>query len=225
MDSAASENFDVESVWTSVFEQEIADQIEHTGTQPEVWGASGRATKANPDKEDGKWWRENGLEFSKSYMDWRESIPWVIWETPQGVPAIELDLRCKFGDVPVRVIIDRVFVTPDGELVVVDLKTGANMPKDQGLQLGFYASAIEIIFGHRPAWCAYWNARKGGLTEPVYPDQWTADTIGAELAKFVKLRDMGIFIPNPSMNCGNCGVRRACPAVKGPEAALYLEAK
>lgn len=214
-------DFDVEATWQQVFDQEIEEQIEKTGTQPNVWKAAGKATKANPDKENGKWWEENGLAFSRSYIEWRESIQWNIWTTPEGVPAIELDLRCKFGEVPVRTIIDRIFVTPDGELVVVDLKTGAQMPKDQGLQLGFYASAVEQVFGVRPAWCAYWNARKGGLSEPYYPNHLTPEFLGQMLEEFMRVRENGPFIPNLSMNCGNCGVARACAAKNGPEAHLY----
>lgn len=218
---AVVETFDLEAAWHATFEADLAAKVEQTGVDSTLWRAGGRATKAYPNKEDGQWWRDNGLAFSKAWVDWRESVAWQIWETPAGEPAIELDLRCSFGDVPVRTIIDRIFVTPDGELAVVDIKTGASAPKDQGLQLGFYASAVEQVFGQRPSLCTYWNARKGGIGEFISVDHLTPAFLGHLLGEFVKARDMGLYLPNLSQNCSNCGVRRACAAVNGEEAHVY----
>ena len=212
---------DLEAAWLETFERDLAKKVEETGIPTTEWRAGGRATKQYPNKEDGNWWRENGLTFVQAYRDWRESTPWQIWETPAGEPAIELDLRATFGDVPVRTIIDRIFVTGDGELAVVDIKTGASAPKDQGLQLGFYASAVQQVFGVRPSICTYWNARKGGVGEFIPVDHLTPEFLGRLLGDFVKARDLGLFIPNLSSNCSNCGVRRACAAVRGEEAALF----
>lgn len=203
------------------FDAEVQAQIEKSGIGTEDWRSAGRKTKAYPDGEDGDWWQKNGLTFVNAYAEWRESTPWEIWETPAGEPAIELDMRCTFGDVPIRAIVDRVFVTPEGELVVLDLKTGTRMPKDQGLQLGFYSSAIEVVFGVRPSYGCYWNARTGGITDPKNVDHFTPDFLGTILGEFVRARDSGLFIPHPSMSCDSCGVRRACAAVNGPEAHLY----
>lgn len=222
MSSVTLPEFDYKRLWINHFAAQIAERLEQSEIDPSEWRASGRASKAYPNKEDEGWWNEKGPELIEAYRDWRESCPWVLWTTPAGQPAIELDLRCTFGSVPVRAIIDRVFVTPDGELAVVDLKSGANPPQDQGLQLGFYASALEVVFDHRPAICAYWNARKGGLSEPKNIDHLTPAYLGNLLGEFVRARDLGIFLPNPSSFCESCGVRRACPLVNGPEASLYL---
>lgn len=214
---------DYESLWFETFTQEILATEQRSETPSAEWRASGRRSKAYPDKENEGWWWEHGPGFLAAYEEWRESTPWVVWTTPAGEPALELDLYCTFGDVPIRAIIDRVFVTPEGELAVVDIKSGANPPQDQGLQLGFYCSALEVVFGIRPTKAAYWNARKGGLSEFVPVDHLTPDYIGGLLAQFVRARELGIFIPNPSSFCSSCGVRRACPLVNGPEAGLYLE--
>lgn len=210
-------------LYTEAFSLEVAERIFYSEVDPELWRASGKATQANPNKEDGDWWLENGPQFVQAYVAWRNSIEWELWTTPAGEPALELDLRCEFGGVPVRAIIDRVFVTQEGELVVIDIKSGAQPPKDQGLQLGFYASAMEVVFGIRPSWCAYWNARKGGISEPKPVDHFTPAYIGELLSGFTKQRDLGIYLPNPSSFCTSCTVRRACPLVNGPEAGLYLE--
>lgn len=212
---------DLEQLWLATFDAEVAAKAEQTGTDPGTWRAGGRATKEYPNKEDGAWWRKNGLTFLIAWKEWRDSVPWEIWETPAGEPAVELDLKCCFGDVPVRTIIDRLFVTPEGELAVVDLKTGASSPRDMGLQLGFYASAVEQVFGIRPSIATYWNARKGGIGEFYDVAHLTPEFLGRLLGDFVTARDAGLFIPNLSQNCGNCGVKRACAAARGEDAAKY----
>lgn len=218
---------DLAQVWAEAFDGEIAHRVEASGVSPADWKAAGKASKRYPNKEDGEWWRENGEQMVLDYQSWRESTAWQIWVTPEGVPAIELELKVKFGDIPVRMFIDRVFITPDGELVLLDMKTGAQPPKDQGLQLGFYASGLEVQFGHRPSMSVYYDARKGGISAPYPVDHLTPEFLGQMLAMFVKAKRQGLFIPNLSQNCGNCGVRRACAAVNGPEAKdydpLYLE--
>lgn len=207
--------------WYNSFQAEITERQEKTGTDPSEWRASGRSSKAWPNAEDMLWWAANGPEFVQAYLEWRDGLSWVVWTTPAGDPGIELDLRCTFGDTPVRAIIDRVFVNQFGELVVVDIKSGASAPQDQGLQLGFYASALEQVFGVRPVACYYWNARKGGVSEPVNVDHLTPQFIGKILTLFTQARDAGLFLPVPSNMCKSCSVRDACALLNGPDAKQY----
>jgi hypothetical protein len=220
---------DPAELWEAAFEGEVAARVEASGVSPDQWKAAGRASKAYPDKEDGRWWADHGPDMVKSYVEWRDSVSWQLWETPAHLPAIEVELKCSFGDVPVRMFIDRIMVTPEGELVIVDMKSGSSKPQDQGLQLGFYASGVEVVFGIRPAYGVFYNARTGGISAPYNVDHLTPEFLGQLLGEFVRARRAGLFIPNLSQNCGNCGVKRACAAVNGPEAAtydpLYLEAK
>ena len=55
----------------------------------------------------------------------------------------------NFGTVPVKMALDRIMQLPDGELVVLDLKTGSRTPSTT-LQLGFYSVGIEPYFGLTP---------------------------------------------------------------------------
>ena len=97
----------------------------------------GRATKANPNKEDATFWQTKGPEWVEAYIAWRkQNSNWKIWTAPDGNPAIELALTPVVAGVPVKMIIDRVFKV-NGELVIVDLKTSQNTPSST-LQLGFY---------------------------------------------------------------------------------------
>ena len=45
-----------DTIWQEAFTAQIAEQEEKTGTNPQDWRRGGRASKANPDKEDGAWW-------------------------------------------------------------------------------------------------------------------------------------------------------------------------
>jgi RecB family exonuclease len=104
--------------------------------------------------------------------------------------------------------IDRVMVTPDGELVVLDLKTGARTPSSD-LQLAVYAAGIERKYGVRPTYGAYWMAREG-ITSQLSPLAYLpADRIEALVENFDKARKAGIFLPNTT-NCFYCGVAQYC---------------
>ena len=97
----------------------------------------GRATKANPNKEDQEFWQSAGPRWVEGYIAWRKAnANWKIWTAPDGNPGIELALTPVVNGVPVKMIIDRVFEV-NGELVIVDLKTSQNTPTSS-LQLGFY---------------------------------------------------------------------------------------
>lgn len=210
------------TVWAEHFTDQITERTNKSGLRSDLWRASGRSSKAYPNGEDENWWWDHGPGMVQAWVDWRASVEgWQIWEAPGGTPAIELDLKCSFGSTPVRAIIDRVFVKPTGELACVDLKTGASAPADQGLQLGFYASAIEVVFGIRPSESYYWNARKGGLSEPVYVDHFTPAYLGRILDKFCEARERGIFLPVPSNLCNSCSVRDACALVNGSQAKEF----
>jgi len=129
-----------------------------------LWRKAGRTTKANPDGEDESWWLEEGRRMLDSWVQFRTGqLGWSIWTTPDGKPAIEISMTPHMGDVPVQMGIDRVMVTPDGELVIVDLKTGKYTPSSD-LQLALYAVGMEKTFGIRPKYGTYWMARQEGTS-------------------------------------------------------------
>ena len=71
--------------------------------------------------------------------------------TPVGV---ELTLEARLGDVRLRGILDRLDRTPDGELVVIDYKTGrAPSPAYEQARLAgvqLYALLCQEVLGRRP---------------------------------------------------------------------------
>lgn len=169
----------------------------------------GRATKANPHKEDVNFWQATGPQWVQAYIDWRKANPdWKLWKTPQGTPAIELAMLPDFAGVPVKMILDRVFEV-NGELVIVDLKTSQQTPTNT-LQLGFYKVGMLKTFGIDVKWGTYWMARQHGVSPLVSLEKYTEDKLEYLVSGFDKARKAGIFLPNTN-NCQyKCGLTDYC---------------
>jgi hypothetical protein len=195
--------------WEEAWINQQFEQYTKTGVDQAEWRASGRATKANPNKEDGVWWAVEGEKMVDSWIQWRSGEhPLTIWEVQPGKPAIELGLTPIWNDIPVQMHIDRVMVNPDGELIVLDIKTGTRTPSSD-LQLAFYAAGMEDILGIRPRYGAYWMARTGQTSELIDLDYFSKDSIIEMVTKFDQARKAELFIPNLS-HCIMCGVKDQC---------------
>jgi hypothetical protein len=190
-------------LWAKAWAQELGDK-DLTNAR-----VGGRATKANPQKEDVNFWQATGPQWVQAYIDWRKANPdWKLWKTPQGAPAIELAMLPEFAGVPVKMILDRVFEV-NGELVIVDLKTSQQTPTNT-LQLGFYKVGILKTFGIDVKWGTYWMARQHGVSPLVSLEKYTEDKLEYLVAGFDKARKAGVFLPNTN-NCQyKCGLTDYC---------------
>jgi hypothetical protein len=169
---------------------------------------AGRATVANPNKEDGNWWNTQGSVWVDNYILWRKNNPtWKIWSTPQGARAIELQLNPVIAGVTIKMIIDRIFEV-DGELVIVDLKTSARRPTSD-LQLGFYKVGLEQALGIEINTGNYWMSRESGTGDMIDLSRYNLDTLEYFAEGFDKARKAGIFLPNLS-SCNFCGLTEHC---------------
>jgi len=169
---------------------------------------AGRATIANPNKEDGNWWNTQGSVWVDNYILWRKNNPtWKIWTTPQGARAIELQLNPVIAGVTIKMIIDRIFEV-DGKLVIVDLKTSAKRPTSD-LQLGFYKVGLEQTLGIEINTGNYWMSRESGTGDMIDLSRYTLDTLEYFAEGFDKARKAGIFLPNLS-SCNFCGLTEHC---------------
>lgn len=194
-------------LWTKAWAKETKD-IDLTLAR-----VAGRSTKANPNKEDAAWWAEQGPQWVDNYISWRKSnTNWKIWKTPQGARAIEIELNPVIADVPVKMVIDRVFEV-DGELVIVDLKTSARRPTSD-LQLGFYKVGLEMMLGVKVNQGNYWMSRDSGTGEMIDLSRYTKDTLEYFVDGFDKARKAGIFLPN-LQSCSYCGLTEHCQFTKG----------
>jgi len=59
----------VNTYWHDAWIKEI-DGLDFTKAR-----VAGRATKANPGKENGEWWYEQGSIWTDQYIQWRKSNP------------------------------------------------------------------------------------------------------------------------------------------------------
>ena len=169
----------------------------------------GRATKANPNKEDVNFWQTQGPRWVDAYIAWRKTNPdWKIWTAPDGNPGIELALTPIVNDVAVKMIIDRVFEV-NGELVIVDLKTSQNTPTSS-LQLGFYKLGLEQQFGIEVKWGTYYMSRGSNVSEMVDLSEYTYDKMEYLITQFDKARKSAIFLPNTNSCQYMCGLTEYC---------------
>lgn len=169
-------------------------------------------------KRTEQWWIDHGHEFVDKWIEWRlEHRDWQIWETPDGKHAIEWEFNVQLpGGTPVKGFVDRIFVTPVGELVVVDIKTG-RMP-ETAEQLGLYATALELSYGPglRASWGYWWDAAKGKHLGPYDLSRFTPEYFATEYAGVIAGVNAGCFPASPANGCVNwCGVADYCPAVGG----------
>ena len=169
----------------------------------------GRATKANPNKEDVTFWQTQGPRWVDGYIAWRKTNPdWKIWTAPDGNPGIELALTPIVNDVPVKMIIDRVFEV-NGELVIVDLKTSQSTPTSS-LQLGFYKLGLEQQFGIEVKWGTYYMSRGNNISEMVDLSEYTYDKMEYLIMQFDAARKAAIFLPNTNSCQYMCGLTEYC---------------
>jgi RecB family exonuclease len=131
----------------------------------------------------------------------------------KGVPAIELMLEIETGGVNIKGAIDRVFVTPQGEIIIVDLKTGMRTPQSD-LQLQVYACMLERVTGVRPHYGAYWMARQGGTSAPTKLDKFTLQKLDEMVGLFQTARENNLYLPNFE-SCKMCSVQEYCYWVDG----------
>lgn len=207
-------NLAFEIAWSSEIEKRKEQSPSYK--YPEDYIATGRASAEHGGKRGVSWWMEQGPIMVQRWIDWRQN-GWSIWETPEGNPGVEVELNIVLpGDIPVKMFIDRLMVTPAGQLAVVDIKSGREPETPE--QLGLYACGIELTWGpeYRPAWGFWWDASKGTHSQPMDLSRYTVDYFAGVYDEAVRGINAGCFLAKPANRCSTwCSVAYACPAVGG----------
>lgn len=208
----------IEALFKECWDEQVADRRRRSPSfTPEEYTATGRATKEYGGKRNIAWWQDNGPAMVAKWVAWRAENHWDFWEPVPGEPAIELEVNVVFpNDINVKMLADRVFVMPSGELAVVDIKTG-RLPESP-MQLGLYAAGIQLAYGdaYRPKWGYWWGPDKGHVG-PFDLDMYTPELFGELFKEAITGINAGVFLPKPANNCKEwCGVARYCKAVNGP---------
>ncbi len=149
-------------------------------------------------------------------------------EDPNEVRAIgvELGLETQIGSMVLRGIIDRLDLTADGELVVVDYKTGrapgAQFEKSRLNGVHTYALLCERVFGRAPS-----QVKLLYLRDPVAivatPTEQSirghrarTTAVWSAIERACERED---FRPRPSGLCNYCSFQDLCPAFAATAAA------
>lgn len=209
-------NDSMQALWLDSFQSHVATTKANSGTDPRGWAKAGRATKDKPDGENLDWWEVEGLRQLEAYASWLDTTDWVFVDF-DGIPGIEFPIDVAFGSQRVRGFIDAIMVTPEGQMVVIDHKTGSRTP-DSLLQVGLYAAALEVMGYPRPALGCFWMTRKGIHTDPESLERYTPKFWEDMFSMFHRGLQADVFIPNVGSHCNTCSVRDACAAVGGVDA-------
>ncbi len=206
-------------LWQQVWDETLQAELDHERSgdyTAEEFYRSGRKSKEFPEKEGPDWWAVNGPKFVASWVNWRDHCGLDIWTTPTGEPAIELQVIANKGNLEVLSVIDRVMVDGDGNLYIVDLKSGSMTPA-WPRQLALNNLGLTQQFGVTAQFGGFWNARKGGV-DPwhdlrIYDEPWMWEQV--RMAR--EIRDQQLFVAQPTMLCSSsCSVRDYCKAIGGP---------
>lgn len=201
--------------WEIFFNKQL-DEIRETEPNENTW----RRSQA----EDIETWRRMGLQFVSAYIDWRERSPWEIWTTPDGEPAIELDISGKLPGCPVEVkaYLDRIMYGPVFKKHwIVDLKTSKRPPKTAA-QFETYAALVKVKYGVQVDDGVPFMNRKGGMGKPFDLSQVTPKSVGQVYGDAWKKVQSGQFPANGFPGeCFICDVQAACVKQNGPLAHIY----
>lgn len=203
-------------IWEAQVQEELADERSQGYDDPSEWYVSGRSSKAYPGKEDKSWWFDRGPEFVASWVQWRDASPLEIWTTPDGKPGIEVETYATRGTLALKSAIDRVMVNEEGDLFIIDIKSGSQTPA-WPRQMALNNLGLEAEYGVRARYAGFWNARKGTV-DPWYDLRiYDADWLWRQVEIAREIRDRGLFAAQPTNLCNSaCGVARYCRAVGGP---------
>ena len=208
-----------DKLWDESFLDAIAETEAKSESNPVDWRVSGRATKQWPNKENKAWWDVNGREMFYNFINAWTASGFEIWTSPEGVPGIEIGFNNFFGKTYIKAYADAIATRGD-EFAVIDFKTGVYTP-DSAMQLGIYASLIELQFGTRPNVGYFYSARKGEFIKANGIERWTIPVLTNMFEKFEFAIEHEIFLPNVGMSCSSCGVRDYCYAVGGQLSEIY----
>lgn len=184
---------------------------------------SGKVLKANgpnggPNKKDYDWWLEFGPKMVDSWISWTKRTDLELAYLPDGTPAIEVPLEADVAGEPFRGYIDRVYRRPDGEYVIVDLKTGAETGL---LQLGSYRVALKRQYGIEANLGGYWSALKGELGWIYDLSVFSESYVDAQYEMAWRGIRAGVFLASPGNFCNACDGKPFCRAGGGQDIAIY----
>ncbi len=122
----------------------------------------------------------------------------------------------KIGGTTVAGRIDRIDQLPNGEVVLVDYKTGRPQSQDdadKSLQLSIYALAARQKWGYKADHLVLYNLDENNAVKTQRAEVGLK-AVGEKVAEVAAEIAAGNFEPNPGFNCRFCAYRSLCPATE-----------
>ncbi len=152
------------------------------------------------------------LEMLKWFVE-NEDINPKIFNLPVSPPGKSFDdyKKVTFGDkLKIGGKLDRVDTLPEGDLEVIDYKTGKE--KDNNFQLLFYVFLVEKLFNKKVAKATYIYLKSGRRQSVVPTKELREQTKKYILDTVEQIANEKKWEPNISKLCGYCDYLPYCPA-------------
>ncbi len=187
----------LEMLWNKVWHDQVKEDEDINGDM-NTWEYA--------KKEDLSWWYGEGFWMLERWVKLR-SNGWNVYKD-----YVEKQYQVPLVDTVVHMAIDRVMTDFDGNIVLLDIKTGASSQRHP-LQLATYAWALREIDGLEVDKAGFWDARNGQIIT------WNLEHLNSTqvehiYSEFDRARKAEIFLPNLS-NCGRCSVLPYCKFMNG----------
>ena len=159
--------------------------------------------------------KETAIRILDTYLAWE-------LQNQNAILGSEESFTFKQGDISFNGNIDRIEQTPDGQLRVIDFKTGkkpsrltkARIPEE--IQLNLYSLAIQNVYGKLPQAASFFYLEEGKMVDYIP----TNETIEAFCDKLNEITDAvrnRAFDPCPGWDCSYCDYAGLCEALERRE--------
>jgi hypothetical protein len=232
---------ELEELFQENLDRQIREAEEKTEVPKDDWIAAGFRPK-----QDESYWRQNGPQMLSNWLQWkggREEAGWRIATflvpVTESRTNEEAGIEMKLESVlkltsydylepyqEKRYVVgapDRIFKLPNGELVIVDVKSGSTTPKTV-LQQGLYATLLEQEFGVRPRYGTFVKVgvKAGGVHTTLAPLAKYDERYFSQLFSAYRAQaETGTYLPMVGDMCDRCGVAAFCYAANGARSAEY----
>jgi CRISPR/Cas system-associated exonuclease Cas4 (RecB family) len=139
----------------------------------------------------------------------------IFTSAPPRPLAVEQDLRGKMDGVPIHGIVDRIDLSKQGRLVIVDYKTSRELSVRDAVtsdQLTFYQLLVEQNYDESVESLILYHLRS--LTPLSSPPRGSAEiaNLSGRVAVVAEGMSSGRFEPKVGARCARCEFRKSCPA-------------
>jgi len=163
-------------------------------------------------KENKEKYRKSGRAALKEfYKGYQKNKP-VILKTKEG-PAIELPFNIKIRGNTIVGKIDRIDDLGDGQVQIIDYKTGASKEKPDKEQLLIYQIASQEVLHLKPKLLSYYYLEDGKVASFLGTDNDLENQKIKILEEIEKIKNSE-FAPTPGWQCQYCDFKNICDFAK-----------